>query len=337
MIISWNVTKRCNLKCKHCYRDAGKAAYDELTTTEGKELLQEIAHAGFKIIIFSGGEALLRQDIYELIRTARQLKLRPVLGTNATLLDDKKAIKLKEAGLARAGISLDSFDASVHDKFRQKSGSWEKTMAAIASCQHNQLDFQIHTTVTQWNQHQIEKMIDFVSDLGARAFHIFFLVPTGRGENISDAAIDTLQYRRLLNVIIEKQKTASMEIKPVCAPQFVPLADMAHLDSRFQRGCLAGTGYCCILPDGDVHPCPYLPVHIGNVRRVPFSKLWNSHPIFSWLRSIDYTGRCGKCQFKQSCGGCRARAFHQTGDYMSEDPNCFCFSRAKEKTNAAGV
>ncbi|MDD5669874.1 MAG: radical SAM protein [Candidatus Omnitrophica bacterium] len=324
MIISWNVTNTCNLKCKHCYRDAGIRDPQELSSEEARSLISEIAAAGFKILILSGGEPLMRRDIYDLITFASASGVRPVLGTNGTLIDRETARHLKKAGAVRIGISLDSVNASVHDEFRQESGAWEKTVNAMKICASEGLDFQVHTTLTKYNSKEIECITDFVAAAGSRAHHIFFLVPTGRGKDITDVCLDETEYKRVLTAILKKQQKIPMELKPVCAPQFIPLAREMGMDLRFQRGCLAGISYCCILPNGDVHPCPYMPVRIGNVREIPFSVLWKTNNVFREMRSLEYKGRCGVCAYKDACGGCRARAFHMSGDYMAQDPDCFC-------------
>jgi AdoMet-dependent heme synthase len=322
MIISWNTTKVCNLKCEHCYRDAGDKDPQELTTQEGKALLGEIAKAGFKIIILSGGEPLMRGDIYDLIAHAKSVGLRPVLGSNGTLFTPDIIRRLKAAGITRAGISLDSKDFRVHDAFRKQDGAWQATVNAMRMCREEGLDFQVHTTVTQRNFNEIIDITDFLTGLGAKAHHIFFLVPTGRGKDINSVFVNAREIRQVLEKILEKQKTSPIELKPVCAPQFVPLARKMGVDLRFVRGCLAGTGYCCILPNGDVHPCPYLPLLVGNVRKEAFSAIWKNSDVFKNLRSLSYSGSCGACGNKQSCGGCRARAYHASNDYMAEDPDC---------------
>ena len=330
MIISWNTTKACNLKCEHCYRDAGGKDRDELSPSEGKELLSEIAAAGFKIVILSGGEPLLRPDIYDLIRHAASLGMRPVLGSNGTLFTPEVIGKLKAAGCARAGISLDSTDRDVHDAFRKMNGAWDATVSAMKLCKKMDFDFQVHTTVTKRNYKDVLAITDFVQGLGAKAHHIFFLVPTGRGKEISDVFISSAEIGEVLKKVLAKQKETAMELKPVCAPQFVPLAKSMGLDLRFQRGCLAGTSYCCILPNGDVHPCPYLPLLVGNVRKEKFSRLWKNSPVFLKMRTLDYSGYCGACASKAGCGGCRARAFHAVDDFMAEDPECLFHPPAKK-------
>ena len=284
MIISWNTTKACNLKCEHCYRDAGGKDPQELSTAEGLALIDEIAKAGFKILILSGGEPLLRKDIFELVSYAVKAGVRPVLGTNGVLFTREIVRKIKAAGTARCGISLDSVDPVKHDNFRKLQGAWQATVNGMKLCAQEGLDFQVHTTVTKSNYREIAAITDFVQSLGAKAHHIFFLVPTGRGKDLGSVFIGAREIKEVLEVILKKQKSTPMELKAVCAPQFVPLARAMKVATRFQKGCLAGTSYCCILPNGDVHPCPYLPLKVGNVREEKFSRIWSSSPVFVSLR-----------------------------------------------------
>jgi putative heme d1 biosynthesis radical SAM protein NirJ2 len=325
MIISWNTTRACNLSCVHCYRDAGAAETGELTTAKGKKLLEEIARAGFKIMVFSGGEPLIRPDIYDLIGHARKLGLRPVLGTNGILITPETAARLKEAGAACAGISLDSRDKTKHDWFRGYEGAWEETMKGIAACREAGLPFQLHTTVMNWNEDEVTAITDLAVELGAVAHHIFFLVPTGRGKDIAETTLKTQQYEALLERILAKQAEVPIELKPTCAPQFMRIARQKGIPMRFTKGCLAGTTYCVILPNGDVHPCPYLPLKAGNVREAPFDAIWRDSALFDELRHQPLKGGCGRCGYGDICGGCRARAYYYSdGDYLAEEPWCAC-------------
>ncbi|MBU0700405.1 radical SAM protein [bacterium] len=325
MFVSWNMTKACNLRCKHCYRDAGERDANELNTIEGKHLLFELRESGCNRIIFSGGEALLRDDIYELIEYANSIGIRCVLGSNGMLIDLGIAKKLLDSGIGRVGISLDSSNPEHHDEFRQCPGAFEQTMSGINACLQAGLDFQIHTTVMDFNMDEIPRLSDMAQRLGAKAHHIFFLVHTGRAKELT-SKISRKEYHALLNGIIEKQiKNPAFELKPTCAPQFMPLASKAGcMSPRFMRGCLAGIGYCCILPNGDISPCPYLPLIIGNIKETPFSVLWKESPILLQLRSSAYKGKCRGCEYREICGGCRARAYYYSKetDCMAADPWC---------------
>lgn len=322
MIVSWNTTNACNLACVHCYRDAGVRAEEELSTQEGILLLDEIARAGFKIMIFSGGEPLMRADIHTLVEHAVKRGLRPVFGTNGTLIDTKEATRLKNAGAAAMGISLDSVDPEKHDRFRGIKGAWQKAVDGMAACRGAGLPFQVHTTVVDWNYDEIEDITDFAVNAGAVAHHIFFLVPTGRGADIAGESLRAEKYEVLLKRIMFKQSRVKIELKPTCAPQFMRIARQMGVDTRFSRGCLAGIAYCIISPVGNVQPCAYLDIVAGNVRTTPFSGIWRDNPVFNRLRTMEYGGGCGLCRYRKICGGCRARALYYNGDFMAEEPWC---------------
>lgn len=335
MLVSWNTTNACNLACAHCYRDAGARADEELDTDEGKALIDEIARAGFKLMIFSGGEPLMRPDIYELITYAAGKGLRPVLGSNGTLVTPAVARKLRAAGALMIGISIDSVEAAAHDRFRGMSGAWQAAVDGMDNCRAAGLPFQIHTTVMDWNYDEVETLTDFAVEIGARAHHVFFLVPTGRGENIENSSLREVEYERLLRRILIKQREVDIELKPTCAPQFVRIADQLGVEIRFKRGCLAGLSYCLINPVGEVQPCAYMQAKVGNVRQTPFSELWRDAEVFKRLRTRAYSGHCGSCDYGDRCGGCRARAEFYYGDYMAEEPWCL-YRRGKKSTNAVG-
>ena len=330
-IVSWNVTNACNMYCAHCYRDAGCKAEEELSTAEAKKLLTEIARAGFKIMIFSGGEPLMRPDILELVSYASSLGLFPVFGTHGTLITREMAAKLKDAGARAMGISLDSLDAAKHDKFRSFPGGWQGAVDGMKNCAAVGLPFQIHTTVMDWNEGELEAMTDFAVEIGAKAHHFFFLVPTGRAATIEEESLRAEQYEDVLTRIMKKQQEVDIELKPTCAPQFLRIADQLGYKTRFHRGCLAGLSYCIISPRGKVQPCAYLNMELGDVRQTPFDEIWEKNEVLQTLRTLEYSGGCGACRYKMACGGCRARAAcYHGGDYMSEEPWCLYHGRRGE-------
>ena len=323
MIVSWNTTNACNLKCAHCYRDAGVKAEEELNTAEAKALLEGIARAGFKIMIFSGGEPLLRPDITELVAYATELGLIAVFGTNGTLITREKVLELKAAGAKGMGISLDSLDPEKHDRLRGEAGAWQQAVEGMKNCREAGLPFQIHTTVMGWNECELEAMTDFAVEIGAKAHHFFFLVPTGRGADIGDSVLTPEQHEAVLARIMRKQQTVDIELKPTCAPQFIRIATELGVRTRFRRGCLAGLAYAIISPKGLVQPCAYLPLYLGDVHDTPFDEIWRDSEVLKKLRTLEYGGGCGQCKYKHSCGGCRARAaVYADGDYMAADPWC---------------
>lgn len=322
MLVSWNSTNQCNMYCDHCYRDAGVRLEDELSTAEAKKLIGEIKKAGFQIMIFSGGEPLMRPDIFELGAYASQCGLRPVLGTNATLITGEIAEKLKEAGFMAAGISLDSLNEQKHDGFRKYSGALQQAVAGMRNLKAAGVSFQIHTTVMQWNMEELGAIADFAVDIGAMAFHVFFLVPTGRGEQIQGGALSRVEYEKTLHRVMDIASRVPIEVKPTCAPQFMRVAEQKGIRMRFNRGCLAGISYCIISPLGRVQPCAYMDMYIGNVRETAFDRIWQENEVFQILRTQKYQGKCAICEYGASCGGCRARALYFEGDMMAEDSWC---------------
>ena len=322
-ICSWNVTNKCNLYCKHCYRDAGKEAENELSTEEGLALLDEIAKAGFKLMVFSGGEPLMRPDILELTKHAASLGLRPVYGTNGYYLDLEMAKKIKAAGGAAVAISLHMIDKDKLDAFCGVNDAYKMSIEAMRNCQEVGLAFQVNTTVFDSNMEDIEKICDLAKEMGAKSHHILFLVPTGRGKDLEENSLRATQYERLIRRLLKKRVEIDFDIKPTCAPHFKRIADHLKIPmERYSRGCLAGLTYVSIIPNGDVWPCPYLSMKLGNVRETPFSEIWKNNPTLKKLREMEYTGACGVCEYKNTCGGCRARAHFYFDDFMAQEPWC---------------
>lgn len=331
MLVSWNTTNQCNMFCDHCYREAGARLEDELDTDQAKKLIREIKKAGFHIMIFSGGEPLMRPDIYELGTYATEQGLRAVLGTNGSLITPEVAGALKEAGFMAAGVSLDSLDPEKNNAFRKLDQAFERTLAGMKNLESAGLPFQVHTTVMDWNVNELEGLTDFAVEIGAMAHHIFFLVPTGRAVNIEEEALRVAEYEKTIARVMEKQKQVNIEIKPTCAPQFIRVADKKGIPVRFSRGCLAGISYCIISPRGDVQPCAYMDIRLGNVKNQAFDEIWQQNAMLQELRSAAYKGKCGMCDYKDRCGGCRARAYYYSGgDYMAEDEWCLYRPRGYE-------
>lgn len=323
MIVSWMATNRCNLACEHCYQDAGDAESRELSTAEARKMIGEIARAGFKVMIFSGGEPLMRPDIYELVEHAANAGLRPVFGTNGTLIDDAVARRLKECGAAAMGISVDSLDAAKHDRFRGLENAHALTIAGIESCKRAGLPFQVHTTVVGWNRDEICGITDFAVEMGAVGHFVFFLIPVGRGEFIQDTALEVRENELLLRQLMEKQREVPIPVKPTCAPQFTRVAAELGVKTRYRQGCLAGLTYCVVGSQGIVRPCAYMTEEAGDVREAPFDAIWNESAVFARLRTRAYSGACGSCDYSDRCGGCRARAaYYHEGNYLAQDDYC---------------
>jgi putative heme d1 biosynthesis radical SAM protein NirJ2 len=328
VLISWNTTNQCNLYCAHCYRDAGARAQEELSTAEAKDLIAGAARAGFRLFIFSGGEPLLRPDLPELVAFAAGQGLRVVLGTNGTLLTPALARELLRAGVAAAGISLDSCGSEAHDRLRGMQGAWRLAVNGMEACREAGLPFQVHTTVFDWNRGELGALTEMAVALGAKAHHLFFPVPTGRAAGLADGGLKPQDYEPTLATVLDRVPSCPIELKPTCAPQFMRLARERQLTLPYRRGCLAGTSYCLVDPRGNVQPCAYLDLRLGNVRDVPLDRLWAENNVLARLRAQEYRGACGTCRYRRVCGGCRARAYAYHGDYLGEDPWC-TYARGK--------
>ncbi|MFQ5774494.1 MAG: radical SAM protein [Kiloniellaceae bacterium] len=331
-LVALNLTRRCNLRCAHCYLDAGTRRHggpDELSTDEAMALLDRIADLGGEtMVVLTGGEPLLRPDVLDLARHAGGLGLMVVVGTNGTLLDEARVAALQAAGVAAAGISLDSLDPAYHDGFRGRPGAWVKTMAGIDACRRAGFMFQIHFSVTDDNADGLDAMIDFARSAGASVLNVFFLVCTGRGERVTN--ISAAVYERVLRRVAEAaREEAGLLVRARCAPHFKRMAlemnpplPVTLADGYQAGGCLAGTRYCRVTPEGAVTPCPYMDLSAGSVRDHDFAELWREAPLFARLRAPRLEGRCGACEYAKVCGGCRARPLAKYGNLMGEDFLC---------------
>ena len=330
LTVSWNLTQRCNLSCAHCYIDAGAKAdkTGELDADEALRVLGQIAEVNPQaVLILTGGEPLLRQDIYSLIRASREHGFWTVLGSHGGMLGAEVADKLVEAGLKGVGVSVDSVQAVEHNRFRGIAGAWENTIAALRVMRDKGLPFLIETTVTRFNKGRLREMAAFAVEQGATSLNVFFLVPTGRGANLND--LTPAEYEEALGVLVglQEELAGTLLVNAKCAPHYRRALWEHDPDSKFVRtfhggGCPAGTYYCRITPQGDVTPCPYMPLPVGNLRQASFATLWRDAPVLRELREAQRGGRCGTCEFSELCGGCRCRAYATTGDYLAEDPSC---------------
>ena len=335
-LVAWEVTRQCNLSCLHCRASADLGPYDdELTTDEGLKLLAQIREVGQPVIILTGGEPLLRPDIFELARYGTEMGLRMVMAVNGTLLNPATALKLKTAGIQRISISLDGATAEGHDHFRQMPGAYAGVLKGVEAAKTAGLEFQINTTITRLNLQEIPQIQELVKQLGAVAHHIFMLVPTGRGRSLMEETISAEDYEQTLTGLIKRKDEFPLPIKATCAPHYYRiLRELAHQEGKeitskthgldaLTRGCLGGTGFCFISHRGQVQACGYLDIEAGNVRKETFKAIWENSPVFSALRDkSQYQGKCGQCEYFRVCGGCRARAYAATGNYLAEEPLC---------------
>ncbi len=334
-LIAWELTNACNLACIHCRASAIKdPAPDELSTAEAKHFVDELLE--YKpIIILTGGEPLLRSDVYDIAKYASGHGLRVVLATNGTLLTPDIAKKLKDVGIQRVSISIDGSTKETHDIFRGETGAFEAALFGIDILKNAGISFQINTTITKRNLTEIPNIYELALELGASALHIFLLVPTGRGEEIESEEIPSEEYERVLNWFYDKSKTSRIQLKATCAPHYfrimrqraktegIKITRETHGLEAMTKGCLGGSGFCFVSYKGDVYPCGYLPALAGNIRQKPFKMIWEKSKVFNDLRDMGkLKGKCGECEYRAVCGGCRARAYALTGDYLDEEPYC---------------
>ncbi|MCK4739510.1 MAG: radical SAM protein [Deltaproteobacteria bacterium] len=338
-LISWNLTKRCNLKCKHCYLDATELTGAEDTSTkEALLMIDKIADfAPSALLIITGGEPLLREDLTTITSYATEQGLVVVLGTNGTLLTLKLAKKLKASGVRGIGISLDSVEPNFHDDFRGLTGAWLDSITGIESTKKAGLDFQIQLTITSKNKGEVAGIIKLAAEKEATAVNIFFLVCTGRGQDVTD--ITPSEYEEVLKSIVEAEEKygEQMMVRARCAPHFLRVAKESAPNSSLLKGetsgCIAARGYVRISSKGILTPCPYMPAPIEsdlNLNKKSFSEIYLEDETFKKLRSPAYNGKCGDCEYSELCGGCRARSLATNGDLMGEDP--WCDYRPKKNT-----
>lgn len=360
-LIFWETTAGCNLRCIHCRRIevADQLTPHDLTTAEAMTLIDQIAAVGSPVLVLSGGEPLMRPDILDIARYATDARLPVALATNGTLIDADLARRIQASGVKRVSISFDGADSATHDVFRALSGSFDAAVRGFRALREAGLPVQINTTVAKHNQAQLEGVLALAKDLGAVGLHLFLLVPVGCGVEIAaDQMISAQEYERVLNWLYDvEQSEPDLQLKATCAPHYFRVMRQRRAEDRRQgieralpasharqvgghpgghpgehpngqmhaatKGCLAGTGVAFISHRGEVFPCGYLPVEAGNVRRDAFGAIWQDSPLFAALRDPDLLeGKCGACQFKALCGGCRARAYGTGGNYLAEEPFC---------------
>ncbi len=336
-LIFWELTKRCNLSCVHCRAEAeNNEFYGELSLEQIKKVIDNIVEIAKPILVLTGGEPLYRQDIFEIAEYAVEMGLRPALATNGTLITKENAARIKKAGIARVSISLDGWDAQSHDSFRGVAGSYDAALRGARLLKDAGVEFQFNTTITKRNVERMDDILALAEKEGARALHLFMLVPVGCGVEIAETdMISSEKYEEALNWFYDRSKDTDMEFKATCAPHYYRIIrQRAHDEGRkitfesdgmaaMTRGCLAGSGVCFISHSGEVQPCGYLPESAGNVLSTPFRNIWEESELFKSLRDVEQLkGKCGDCEYRVVCGGCRARAYYTSNDYLDEEPYC---------------
>jgi heme b synthase len=337
--IAWEITRRCNLRCVHC-RSSSEAIVKEhpdFPTEEAYRVLDDISSYASPVVVLSGGEPLMRKDVFDIARYGTGKGLRICLATNGVLVNDERCESIRESGIKIVSLSLDGSRAEVHDDFRNQKGAFDGTIRAAGLFKKHGIEFIINSSFTRRNQEEIPKVYKLARELGATAWYMFMIVPTGRGEDIMNELISKEDYEKLLEWHYDMEKDEKdILVRPTCAPHYyrIVLQKSKEEGSRFERrslkfstggakGCIAGQVICLIDVDGNVLPCSYFPKAAGNIREQSFKDIWENSALFRDMRDFkSYKGRCGSCEFVNVCGGCRARAYAITGDYMDEEPFC---------------
>lgn len=337
--IAWEITRRCNLKCIHCRSSSEMEVigHPDFSTEEAFRIIDDIASYAKPVVVLSGGEPLLRKDVFEIAQYGTKKGLRMCLATNGTLVNDEVCEKIKSSGIRIVSLSLDGSTKEVHDNFRNEKGAFDGTINAARLFKKHGIEFIINSSFTKRNQEEIPKVYRLAKELGATAWYMFMIVPTGRGEEIMNELISKEDYEEILNWHYQMEKEEQeMLVRPTCAPHYyrIVIQKSKEEGSKFQRrtlkfstggskGCIAGQLICLINVDGDVLPCSYFPMPAGNIRERSFKDIWENSELFKELRNFKaYKGRCGTCEFINVCGGCRARAYAVYGDYLEEEPFC---------------
>jgi len=347
--IAWEITRRCNLNCVHCRSSSQLEVKDHPDSSfeEAKRVLDDISSYAKPVVVLSGGEPLLREDVFDIAAYGTQKDLRMCLATNGTLVTEETCLKIKESGIRMVSLSLDGASAEVHDDFRNQKGAFEGTLRAASLFRKHNIEFLINSSFTKRNQEEVPKIYKLAKEIGATAWYMFMIVPTGRGEDILAELISPEDYEEVLNWHYDMEKEEDeMLVRPTCAPHYyrIVLQRSKNDKEKFKRrslkfstggskGCLAGQLICLIDVDGEVLPCSYFPKSAGNVRNQSFKDIWENSELFKSLRDFkSYKGSCGSCEYINVCGGCRARSYSMTGDYLAEEP--FCNYTPREKVKA---
>lgn len=325
----WEVTSRCNLTCEHCHaRGSESGSPDELTTEEGKsKVIDALVDVGeFRSLIFSGGEPLVRDDIFELVAHAKRRGFYPIIATNATLITPDVARKLRGAGAIGIAASIDSTKDEVHDAFRKKEGALRLAKEGIANAAREGMYIQVNITASKVNKDELREIMSYADQLRSHVILLYQFIPMGRGGENAELELTVDEFRQEILMAGELQRDLHPVIAPVGLPEYWALLNVLKNQGRPTssiRGCICGDGMFYIKPNGDVWPCAFVPISAGNLRSTTPSALWRDSELFKSLRDrSNLKGTCGSCSQRELCGGCRARALAKTGDLFAEDHMC---------------
>ena len=327
-LIAWELTRRCVLSCRHC-RAGGDSrnTHQELTSEECLAVMDSIARLGRPTLILTGGEPLLRSDIFELAGRAGERGFGVVLATCGLLLDGSTCRRLADSGVKRLSVSLDGARGDTHDTLRGQNGAFKAALRGIRAARDAGLGFQINTTVTRLNLDELPEILELAVKLGADAFNPFMFVPVGRGAQMARQSISPDQYEHTLQWLACRQGRSDIVIRVTCAPHYqriIRQMGKPSLGVGF-RGCMAGETFAFISHRGTVQPCGFLELDCGDLRKngFDFGSIWRGSDTLVRLRNHSaYGGKCGLCEYLAVCGGCRARAFASSGDWLGEEPFC---------------
>lgn len=332
LVLVWELTQACDLACKHCRADAQPDRHpDELTTAEGRRLLEDVAAFGDdQLLVLSGGDPLARPDTIDLIEYGTDLGLRVTITPSGTCsLTPDRVHELAEAGIRRMALSFDGAAPTSHDGFRKEDGSFEQTMVAATAAREVGLPLQINTTVCAETVDSLPAISELVSDLGAVLWSVFFLVPVGRGRVLEPVTPEAAE--SVMRWLAEVAEAEPFGVKTTEAPQYRRVCSQQRsatqsgdADRPTRRGgVIAGDGFVFVSHTGAVYPSGFLPASVGSVRDTPITDLYRTAPLLRRLRDRDQlVGKCGSCGFRHVCGGSRSRAFAYTGDPLESDPLC---------------
>lgn len=323
-VIAWEVTRRCPLACKHCRAGACDVPYEgELTTEECIRVIDSLPPN--LMIIWTGGEPMSRPDILDLVRRATARGIRSVMAPCGMLVTESALLALKEAGVMACSFSLDGATPATHDAFRGVEGASEMVTQAMNVARKVGMPFQVNCTVSKLNQAELPAIREQAMATGAKTLDLFFLVPVGRGKNLCDVALSPAETETVLRWAFEMDAKGPIHVRETCAPQAVRIWHALGKPGTPPAGCMGGKGFVFISHTGVLQPCGFLDVPSGNLREHDFDfvKAYRASKVFKDLSKPDeYAGFCGQCDFRSSCGGCRARAYAATGDYMGAETSC---------------
>jgi len=327
-LIAFEVTARCRFNCRHCRANASDSTTRQMSTAQCEKIIESIADYNKCILIFTGGEPMERRDIYHLIQYSRNLGLRPVMATCGYPVNTESIKTLKQTGLLAVSLSLDGRDSDTHDSFRGTKGAFDYAVNAANLARRSGIRFQINTTITKDNLGQIRDIYELSCELGAACFNPFILVPTGRGRQIKDILLEPEQYEKMLDDLLTIKLEGGIDVRVTCGPQFARIAHQRGQKEQLKNisGCMGGSTFGFVNADGNVQTCGFLDISAGNLieNNFNFADIWNNSPFLIKIRdrSENFIGKCKSCRYIMMCGGCRARAYHLTGDYLAADPIC---------------